>query len=115
MLLIKIQQIEFAVLKEYIVITTKERSNLRALAHDAKTVVQLGKGGISESVMTQTREHLYHMELIKVKVLQNADFSAKEVGNDFAASLEAEIVSIIGGIITLYKFSDKKGIEHIKF
>ena len=96
-------------------ITTKERSSLRALAHDAKTVVQLGKGGISEAVLTQTKEHLYHMELLKVKVLQNADFSAKEVANDFAAQLEAEVVSVIGGIITLYKYSDKKDIEHIKY
>ncbi len=96
-------------------ITTKERSSLRAIAHDAKTVVQLGKGGISEAVMTQTKEHLFHMELIKVKVLQNAEFSAKEIANKFASDLEAEVVSVVGGIITLYKFSEKKGIEHIKY
>lgn len=96
-------------------ITTKQRSSLRALANDIKPVMQIGKGGVTESLLKQAQEHLFAQELIKVKILQNADLSAKEIGGDFANKLDAEIVSAIGNVLTIYKFSDKKGIEHISF
>lgn len=96
-------------------ITTKERSNLKAIAHPLKPIMQIGKGGISETVIKQASEHLLNAELIKIKVLQNADFSARDIVSEFAEKLNADVVSCIGGIITLYKYSDKKGVEHIKF
>ncbi|MEG1519957.1 MAG: ribosome assembly RNA-binding protein YhbY [Clostridia bacterium] len=96
-------------------LTTKQRSSLRGLANELKPVMQIGKGGVTESLLKQAEEHLFSSELIKVKILQSADLSAKEIGNDFAAKLNAEIVSAIGNVITVYKFSDKKGIEHIKY
>lgn len=96
-------------------ITTKERSLLKGISHNLKPIMQIGKGGISDNVIAQAKEHLYNGELIKIKVLQNAEFTAKEIVNDFAKLCDADVVSCIGGIITLYKYSQKEGIEHIKF
>ncbi len=96
-------------------ISTKERSTLRGLANNFKPVMQIGKEGVTENLLTQAKEHLHNLELIKVRVLQNSEKTAKEIGNDFANALEAEIVSVIGSVITVYKFSSKKDIEHIKF
>lgn len=96
-------------------ITTKQRSALKSIAHPLKPIMQIGKGGISETVVAQAAEHLYNKELIKIKVLQNADFKAREVVSELAKSLDADVVACIGGIITLYKRSDKKDIEHVKF
>lgn len=96
-------------------ITTKERSALRAIAHPLKPLMQIGKGGITENVMNQAAEHLDSAELVKIKVLQNADFTAREIADDFASNLNADVVSVIGNIITLYRFSKKEGITHIEF
>ena len=75
-------------------ITTKQRSALRAIAHPFKPLMQLGKGGITENVLTQAAEHLDNAELVKIKVLQNADFTAREIANDFATELNADVVSL---------------------
>ncbi|MBR6692582.1 MAG: ribosome assembly RNA-binding protein YhbY [Clostridia bacterium] len=96
-------------------ITTKQRSALRAIAHPIKPLMQLGKGGITENVLTQAEEHLYNAELVKIKVLQNADFTAREIANDFANELNADVVSVIGNIIILYRYSTKEGITHVEF
>ncbi|MFI3166847.1 MAG: YhbY family RNA-binding protein [Bacillota bacterium] len=94
-------------------ITTKERSILKKIAHPLKPECQIGKGGITEALLAQIAECLYHKELIKIKVLQNAPVVAKEVINEMAETLGAQPVSAIGGIITLYKESEKEGIVHV--
>lgn len=96
-------------------ITPKQRSSLKAIAHPMKPIMQIGKGGISETVLNQAAEHLYNLELIKIKVLQNAEFKSRDVVSELAEALEADVVSCIGGIITLYKRSTKKDIKHIVF
>lgn len=96
-------------------ITPKQRSSLKAIAHPMKPIMQIGKGGISETVLSQAAEHLYNLELIKIKVLQNAEFKSRDVVSELAEALEADVVSCIGGIITLYKRSAKKDIKHIVF
>lgn len=96
-------------------ITPKQRSSLKAIAHPMKPIMQIGKGGISETVLDQAAEHLYNLELIKIKVLQNAEFKSRDVVSELAEALEADVVSCIGGIITLYKRSTKKDIKHIVF
>ncbi len=96
-------------------ITPKQRSSLKAIAHPLKPIMQIGKGGISDTVLSQAAEHLYNLELIKIKVLQNAEFKSRDVVSELAEALEADVVSCIGGIITLYKRSTKKDIKHIVF
>ena len=60
-------------------------------------------------------EALEARELIKITVLKNAAFSAKEIADDLANELNAEVVATIGHKIVLYRFSNKKGIKHIEF
>ncbi len=86
---------------------------LKKIAHPLKPECQIGKGGVTEALLAQVAECLYHKELVKIKVLQNAPVVAKEIINEMAESLDANPVSAIGGIITLYKESDKEGIEHV--
>ena len=48
--------------------TSKERSNLRSMAQTIQPVTQIGKGGISENLITGLSEALEARELIKVSV-----------------------------------------------
>ena len=46
-------------------ITSKQRSFLRGLAQNADTIIQIGKGGITESVKESVSDALNARELVK--------------------------------------------------
>ena len=52
---------------------------------------------------------------MKISVLNNCDFSAKDLVNDLALRLGAEPVSAVGSKMVLYRRSKKEGVEHIEF
>ena len=95
--------------------TSKQRKVLQALANGIEPITQIGKGGISENLVQSLSEALEKRELIKVSVLQNAEGSARELGNELAALLGGECVIAIGRKIVLYRRSSRKDIEHIEF
>ena len=96
-------------------LTTKQRASLRMLANNLPDSVIIGKSGLTDTVVNEIEVALYHKELIKVSVLKNCDQDVRQMAFDAAARLEAESVQIIGGKFVLYKFSQKEGIEHIKY
>ena len=53
-------------------LTSKQRAQLRGLASTADTIVQVGKGGISENVIEQVTSALRARELVKGRVLDVA-------------------------------------------
>ena len=59
-------------------ITSKQRATLRSLANRLDTVMQIGKGGITESVITQAQQAISNKELIKVRVLESALLTTRE-------------------------------------
>ncbi|MBR4766381.1 MAG: ribosome assembly RNA-binding protein YhbY [Clostridia bacterium] len=84
--------------------TSKERAALRAQANSLDALFQIGKGGISDSVIKQTEEALRARELIKVKILlESAPESPRETADQLAAATGSDVVQLIGGTIVLYK------------
>lgn len=77
-------------------ITSKQRARLRAMANTLSPIAQIGKGGITENVISQLEEALEAHELIKVTVLETALLSAREACEECAAKLDAEPVQCIG-------------------
>ena len=59
-------------------ITSKQRATLRSLANRLDTVMQIGKGGITESVITQAQQAISNKEMIKVRVLESALLTTRE-------------------------------------
>ena len=53
-------------------------------------------------------------ELIKINILQNSDFDARTVADEVANVLKADVVSVVGRKIVLYRKSTKKGVKHIE-
>lgn len=96
-------------------LTSKQRSNLRAIATNVEPAMQLGKGGVTESYIAQINEMLFHKEMVKITVLRNAEYTAKEIAEELAKLCKAELVAAIGSKVILYKRSTKKDIEHIVF
>ena len=88
-------------------LTGKQKSFLRAQAHDLQPIVQVGKSLVTETVIDTIAKALEARELIKVSVLQNCLAEPKEVANVIAEHTDAQIVQIIGRVIILYKKSSK--------
>ena len=89
-------------------ITSKQRAKLRAMGHDLDTIFQIGKIGITEETCKQISNALEARELIKVRVLENSGYTAKEAASILAEEVECDVVSCVGTRFILYKESTKK-------
>ena len=84
-------------------LTSKQRAQLRGMASTEDTILQIGKGGITENVVTQAKDALKARELIKGRVLENSMLTAREACEELARLCLAEPVQAIGTKFVLYK------------
>ncbi len=93
-------------------ITSKQRSYLRSLAHNIDPTVYIGKAGVTDNVIKEIDQCLEARELVKIKLQEGAELDAKTVANELAPGLRAEFVQAIGRKFTLYRESkENKQIE----
>lgn len=93
-------------------LTSKQRAYLRSMANGIDTIFQIGKGGVTEEICRQLDAALEARELIKARVLQNSDYTARDAANEIADSIGADVVAVIGSKFVLYKESkENKKIE----
>jgi len=84
-------------------LTGKQRSFLKGKAHNMDPIVQIGKDGITENVIAQVDETLEARELIKLRVLNNSLYGAKEAAHELAEACKAEFIQAIGNVFVLYR------------
>lgn len=89
-------------------LTSKQRAQLRGLASGEDTIIHVGKGGMNENIIKQTRDALNARELVKGKVLENAMITAREACDMLAEACKAEAVQVIGSKFVLYKRNEKE-------
>ena len=93
-------------------ITSKERAYLRGLANTIPAIMQIGKGGISDNLIKTVSDALEARELIKLTVLENSMESPKDMANELALAVSADVVGVVGRKIILYRESvNNKKIE----
>jgi RNA-binding protein len=93
-------------------LTGKQKRFLRSEAHHLDPIFQVGKGGVSGTMLRQIEEALEARELLKVSILQNNDDDKHDVANQLAKGTSAELVQLIGHTVVLYKPSvNNKRIE----
>ena len=88
-------------------ITSKQRAYLRSLANTITPIFQLGKNGIEEAFLKQIEDALEAREIIKITVLENSGYTAKEAINEICESIGCEGVQAIGNKVVIYKASKK--------
>ena len=88
-------------------LTSKQRSQLRGLAAAEDTIIQVGKGGITENLIASVLEALKARELVKGKVLENSMLTAREACDALSEACRAEQVQVIGTKFVLYKRNEK--------
>lgn len=89
-------------------LTGKQRAQLRGIAAGEDTILQIGKGGITESVIRSCDEALQARELIKGHVLEASLLTAREACEALAEACGAESVQAIGSKFVLYRANPKK-------
>jgi len=85
---------------------------LKVRGTSLKATVQVGKSGLTETIVKEINEQLEKRELVKVKMLQSMGPSKswKEDVMKMVGRLGATLVEIKGGTVLLYRKGAKKGI-----
>ncbi len=95
--------------------TSKERAAWRAKANSLEPIIQIGKEGISDNLISQIDDTLDARELIKIRVhLETSPKTPKELASELAGALEADVIQVIGGVIVLYREADEEKIADKK-
>ncbi len=89
-------------------LTGKQRAQLRALANTLEPVVHIGKDGIGDNLVKQANDALEAHELIKCRVLENCELTAREACDELSRLTRSEQVQVIGTKFVLYRETHRK-------
>lgn len=96
-------------------LNSRQRAQLRSMANDYETILQIGKSGIGENTVKQVNDALEARELIKIRVLETCPQTSREAADLLAAETNSEVVRVIGSRFILYRESkDNKTIKLVK-
>ena len=96
-------------------LNSRQRAQLRGMANDFETILQVGKMGISENTVKQVEDALEARELIKMSVLETSPVTSREAADELAKKTCADVVQVIGRKFILYRESkDNKTIKLVK-
>ena len=88
-------------------ITSKQRAYLRGLANSFDTLFQVGKAGITDTLLIQITDALKARELIKINSLENTPIQPKELANEISKKVDCDVVQVIGRKMIFYKRNEK--------
>lgn len=89
-------------------LTSKQRAQLRSMAHDLDAIIHIGKDGIGPNLTKQAEDALEARELIKGKVLENSQLSPREGAEELAQATRSQVVQVIGTKFVLYRETHSK-------
>ena len=95
-------------------LTSKQRSVLRGIASTYETIFQVGKNGIQDTLITQVNDALRARELIKLRVLDNSPYTAREAADEIAEKTGADVVQVVASRFVLFKRNPKDPVIDIK-
>ena len=90
------------------VLTSKQRQYLRGLAHPLAPVVRVGKAGLTESVIAETKKTLHSHELIKVRIDIDESAERKTLAQKLAEASDAQVAGTVGKVAILYRARDEE-------
>lgn len=92
-------------------LTSRQKKFLKGLAHDLPALVQVGKEGLSDSLIEATNIELERRELIKVKLGKNSGVAKDMGGEQLSRATGSHLVQIIGKTLVLYRHNPKRKKE----
>ena len=96
-------------------LNSRQRAQLRAMANEMETILQIGKMGISGNTVKQVNDALEARELIKLRVLETCPLSSRQAADELAKETACDVVQVIGTRFSVYRESkDNKTIKLVK-
>ena len=89
-------------------LNSKQRAFLRSMANTMDPIMQVGKSGVGEELITSVDNALEARELIKMSALETAPVTAREAADELAEATGADVVAVVGRRFVLYRPSKKK-------
>lgn len=89
-------------------LTSKQRSHLRALSNKTETIFHVGKGGVTPELTQAIDDALEARELVKIDILNNCVMEIGEVADIIHERTRSEVVQTIGKKIVFFRQSKKK-------
>lgn len=89
-------------------LTSKQRQYLRGLAHPLAPVVRIGKAGVTENVIAETKKALESHELIKVRIEIDDSSERKSTAATLVEASDAQLAGTVGKIAILYRERDEE-------
>lgn len=84
-------------------LTGKQRRHLRALGHELKPIVQVGKNGIDDGLVAALDQALADHELVKIKIGEGAGLDRQEAADELAKQTGSEVAQVLGNTVLLYR------------
>lgn len=84
-------------------LTSKQRAYLRSLATNLDTILHVGKGGVTETVIRQADDAILVRELIKGRILETSPTDVRTTAEMIAQETNSEVVQVIGSRFVLYR------------
>lgn len=91
-------------------LTSKQKAYLRGIASTYETIFQIGKGGVTEVLCKEIGDALRRRELIKLRVLDNSGYTAREAADEIAEATGADVVQVIGTKFVLFRRNPKEPV-----
>ena len=89
-------------------LTSKQRAYLRGLANSYDSLFQIGKGGVSDTLIKQVEDALKKRELIKLNSLENCPNTPREVADEIASKAKCDVVQVVGRKMIFYKRNNEE-------
>lgn len=89
-------------------LTSKQRAALKGIASTEDTILQVGKNGVIDTLVSQVSDALKAREIVKMKVLDGAMLTADEAARELAEKTKSEVVQVIGNKFVLFKRNPQK-------
>lgn len=89
-------------------LSKKQVKFLKALAHDLRPVVQVGKSQVTEGVLGEIKDTLLAHELIKIKVAVDSRAELLPIVDHICENSDGQLVQIIGKTVVLFRPATEK-------
>jgi RNA-binding protein len=94
--------------RKLLVLTGRQRTFLRGLAHDLNPVMQLGKDSTKPALLAELDRTLDAHELIKVRILRECPDDLDTLEGVVESQLKANVVGKLGRVLVLYRRNPEK-------
>lgn len=90
-------------------LSAQNKKKLRTMAMNLPSMIQIGKGNLSETLFEGIDRDLEAHELVKITMQKTSTLSVREAAIECASATGSEVIQVIGRTFTLYRENrDKK-------